>query len=585
MQLVDRKPRARRARLVILGACLTVFFSAFEVLTPLVNFGIFNLTTSKLAAVFFFITVIAWSTGNLRTVLRRRSLDLAVLLFVASNLISVPAAADKAGALKFALRMIYAAGVYFGVSRLPRRFRSHLIIGGTVTAAVLIVAIMGLMENFFIPVTWSWVLGPFQQEHASFGAFYNARIASTLPYPTSLSMYLELTLPVALVFGVWLAERAPTAWRRRGWLAATIAGATAVLVAQLLTFTRTSMVMAPLSLLLGLLLAAFFHYGRRVWMMLAVAVGIFLIALGGSVLFSNKMGARLDLKQQANKYGASYTLNAFPAQLRPGGKASAEISIKNTGTFTWGRRGSDDEVSLFFRWLTYPDGKQQNVPFIITYLPRSVPPGGTVDVKADFNTPSLPGKYVLHFDLAHIHRTWFSAAGVPELKVPVEFTGSAGAPFVIPAPSSNVDVPEPGVVATPRSALWRAAIDIWRSHPVLGIGPDQFRQNYAGYIHVTPDDRIRTHNIFLEALVNTGLIGLLAMIYLLGAAAWVLFRLIRNRQADRSYRLFAIAIMIGLLAYAGHGMLDYFLWQTGISFLFFALLGLAAWMDKTSSWS
>ncbi len=580
MRLADHRPRAGRARLVILGACLAVFCSAFEVLTPLVNFGIFNLTTTKLAAVIFFITVIAWGSGNLRSFFSRRSLDLAVVLFIASNLLSVAVAADKAGALKFALRMIYAAMIYFGVSRLPRRFRSHLIIGGTITAGLLIVAFLGLMENYFTAVIRSWILNYFQQEAASFSAFYNTRIASTLPYPTSLSMYLELALPVALVFGVWLAERSPSSWRRRAWLGAIVAVVAAVMAAQLLTFTRTAMVVAPLSLLLGSMLAAFFHYGRRVWIMLAVSAGVFLVVLGGSILFSNKMGVRLDLKQQPYKYGATYTLTQFPAKLGLEGRFSAGINIRNTGTFTWGKPGSDNQVNLIYRWLTYPDGKQVSTSFIRTYLPRSVPPGKSVDIKADFDTPALPGKYILHFDLEHVHAAWFSAAGVPELKVPVEFSGSTGVQFVTSEPISKYNVPEPGVVATPRSALWRAAIDIWRNHPVLGIGPDQFRQNYAGYIHVTPDDRIRTHNIFLEALVNTGLIGLLAMIYLLGAAAWVLLRLIRNRQADRSYRLFAIAIMIGLLAYAGHGLLDYFLWQTGISFLFFALLGLAAWMDK-----
>jgi hypothetical protein len=36
-----------------------------------------------------------------------------------------------------------------------------------------------------------------------------------------------------------------------------------------------------------------------------------------------------------------------------------------------------------------------------------------------------------------------------------------------------------------------------------------------------------------------------------------------------------------MVAYVVHGVLDFFLWQTGIAFTFFAELGLTAWLAKT----
>ncbi len=578
MQIVDLHSKEGRAKLVLAGACLVTFFAAFEVRQPLIDFGFFNLTTSKLAAVLFFVTVFIWGLGNARNLFSRRALDLAVALFFLSNLISVTAAADKVSALKFTLRMFYGVAIYFGVSRLPRRFRSDLVVAGTATVAVLIVAVVGLLQNFVIPVSWDFLLTPFQEEITTFGAFYNVRVASTLPYPTSLSMYLELAMPLALVFGLWLTGRSSTAIRR-WWLAAIIAGVTAIMATQMFTFTRSGMVAAPVSLLVGAALAAIFGLGRRLWVMLGVSALIFAALLGGSALASNKMAARLGIRAQDNHYGAVYSVVGFPATLKPGQRNSAQLQIRNTGSMTWGTTGAEDEVDVCYRWLDYPGGQEEQVPFITTPLPHSVPTGGTVNIDVNFQTPAKPGQYIVDFDLVHLHNTWFSAAGVPGLQVPVQFSATSGQRFFSSAPSSKYDMAPPDQVFTSRSELWRAAIRIWRSHPMLGIGPDQFRLNYAPYIGVTPDDRIRTHDIFIEALANTGVVGLLAMLFLLGSALWVQLRLLREKRLDSTSRWLAVALIVALVAYIGHGVLDYFLWETGVSFMFFILLGLTAWLE------
>ncbi len=570
-----------RARLVLAGASVAVFFTAFEVRQPVVDLGFFNLTTTKLAAVLFFLTVIAWALGDgVRSFLSRRALDVAVLLFLASNFISVPAAADKTEAFKFALRFIYAGGVYFGISRLPRRAGSHLVVAGAVTAAVLIVAAVGLFENFLMPVTWSQILSPFQEEVSTFGAFYNVRVASTLPYPTALSMYLELALPVALVLGIWLTGRQRSG-TKRWWLAlATAAGTTAVLLVQLFTFTRSGMVATPASFLIGALLAAVFGYGRRVWSTFAVVALLFLVFLGGSALFSGKMAARLGLRQQTNHYGAVYTLIDFPSSLKLKQQYSALVHIRNTGTITWGVKGSDDEVDAYYRWVRYPQGTEDDdVPFLISYMPRAISPGAEVNEKISFITPAQAGSYILEFDMIHVHRTAFSAAGVSGLQVPLQMNAGGSRGFVPTQPAAKFNETLPNEDFTPRSQLWRAALKMWRDHPLLGVGPDQFRNQYPHYINVSPDSRIRTHNIFMEALANTGAVGLAAMVFLLGWAAWVLLRLARARSMEISYRLVALALMVALAAYVGHGLADYFLWQTGVLFLFFALLGLIAWLD------
>lgn len=568
---------------MLAGAALAIFCSALEVRAPVIDLRWFNLTTSKLAAVLFFALVIVWVLGQgaagLRSFFSYRVLDAAVLAFVLSNLISVEAATDKAGAFKFALRMFYAAGMYLGISRLPRFFRSHLVVAWSVTVTVLMVVLVGLLQNYVIPVTWDWLLEPFEEGITTFGAFYNLRVASTLPFPTVLSMYLELCMPIALALGLWLISSETRPGRRRWLWAATIAGTVAIMMVQLFTYTRSGLVAAPASLLIGAALAALFGFGRRVWAMFALAALILGAILGGWVLFSNKMDVRLGLSQPENRYGAQYQLLDIPQDMQPDQEYVARIHVKNTGSLYWGASG-DNEVNASCRWVSYPDGQEQtDVPFIISYLPHDIGPGQEGDIDVTFHTPVTPGRYVLDFDLIEVHVAWFSSAGVPGLKVPLDFTSGTGRQFQITGPATRFDAPAPDETATPRSQLWRAALRMWKDHPILGIGPDQFRNHYTDYLNVTPDNRIRTHDIFLETLANTGVIGLVVMVYLLGTAAWAQLRLVRDRKLGWDMRLLSLGLLVGLTAYVGHGLLDCFLWQTGVSFLFFGLLGLTSWLD------
>ncbi len=67
-----------------------------------------------------------------------------------------------------------------------------------------------------------------------------------------------------------------------------------------------------------------------------------------------------------------------------------------------------------------------------------------------------------------------------------------------------------------RLAMWDIAIDVWRQHPVLGTGPGDFddevvalqkKGEYAGM-----DVHNSVHNIYIQALVGSGIVGLIALI-------------------------------------------------------------------------
>lgn len=560
-------------------------FTALEVREPVFRLGGLGFTTTEVAALFFIMAVACWSLFNRREALSRRSLDAAVLLFLASNFLSAAFAEDRPSALKFSLRLTYAALIYFGISRLPGRYRSDMVVAGAVTLTALLVSVAGILQNFFPRMfDWARLLDVFQDEVATFGAFYYVRIASTLPYPTVLSGYLEMALPLVTAFGLFFVLKTSHPARRRLYLFLTLLAMLVVIACHVYTYTRSSLMIIPASFALGAILAAGFRLGRRVWVLFALGSVLIFLVTGVTVVFDEKMAVRLGLRETEVRYGADYELDDMPASLALDSEYTAKLKIRNTGGMVWVPSGPE-RVILSYSWYTYPGSEMAQVPYMSSELPRPVGPGESFEMQAIFHTPGQPGRYLLVFDLAHLPGILFSEAGVPGLVVPLEFDrAGVGAPFTTGKPASETLAGPAEYQAEPRLKLWRAALNIWREYPLLGIGPDQFRRNYHEYVSDTlPDERHHVHNVYLEALANTGIVGLAAIGYLFARSVLLLWRLIADRRAEDSFRVAALGLLVALAAYMGHSLLESFIWQTGVNFLLFAILGLIAWMVKNSA--
>lgn len=576
----DRQSQLR-ATLVLAAAALAVSFSAFEAREPLFKLAFTRVTTSEAAALVFVIALAVWAAGDLKDFLSRRALDLPVLFFVASNLVAVAVSEDRATSLRYTLRMALVGLVYLGISRLPVRRRSHLVVAGAVSVTVMVVAFVGLAESYDPGLAWTRVLKVFQESVTTFGNGSIVRISSTLPFSTLLSAYLELCLPLFIVFGLWLAGRVSgMAWRRL-LIAGTLAGMAVIITAQLQTFTRTGYVVLLLSMLLGAALGSKYGYGRRVWGMFAAGLVLMVVIFGMAAGFDYRLGARLGGGEVQPGRGVEYTLLEAPAGLKTGEQGTARIRLRNTGSDIW-EPGGGRGTNLTYRWVSYPGGGEQTVEYMVTDLPHAIAPGAEVDVRAEFNTPGESGRYVLVFDMVAVGATWFSAVSSPPLAIPVEFgPDGGGRVFEIEEKAAVFNAGGAGTETPPRSQLWQAAVRAWASHPLLGLGPDQFRLRHHEYYEgLIPDERFRTHNIFLEALATTGVVGLAAMVYLLAAALWVQYRLVRDRGMEMSARLLSLGVTIATVGYISHNLLDCFLWQTGVAYMFFTVLGLTAWLDR-----
>jgi O-antigen ligase len=123
-----------------------------------------------------------------------------------------------------------------------------------------------------------------------------------------------------------------------------------------------------------------------------------------------------------------------------------------------------------------------------------------------------------------------------------------------------------------RYDFYRVAIDEFLAHPLLGIGADNFAQQYLvrGRSEETPR---YPHSVELRTLVETGLIGTLLALIGLGAALLAAARALRT--SDPLVRTVAGAALAGFGYWVVHGSFDWFWEFAGLGAPAFAMLGIA----------
>jgi O-antigen ligase len=105
-------------------------------------------------------------------------------------------------------------------------------------------------------------------------------------------------------------------------------------------------------------------------------------------------------------------------------------------------------------------------------------------------------------------------------------------------------------------------------HPLLGVGPDNFRHTYGRYLGLAAwDERVHANNLYLELLADDGVLGAAAFALVIG---WALRRLPVARGR------WVVGLCASLATFFLHGMLDYFLDFTPIYLLFWMVVGLCA---------
>ncbi len=123
-----------------------------------------------------------------------------------------------------------------------------------------------------------------------------------------------------------------------------------------------------------------------------------------------------------------------------------------------------------------------------------------------------------------------------------------------------------------RYDFYRVALDEFRAHPLIGIGADNYQQQYLalGHSDETPH---YPHSVELRTLTQTGVIGGLLALLGLGGALLAASRALRS--PDPLVRSVAGAALAGFAYWLVHGSFDWFWEFAGLGAPAFALLGIA----------
>jgi len=141
-----------------------------------------------------------------------------------------------------------------------------------------------------------------------------------------------------------------------------------------------------------------------------------------------------------------------------------------------------------------------------------------------------------------------------------------------------------------RLQLWRSSWMMFRDHPWLGVGPDNFLYQYRSR-YILPaawqePDLSHPHNVLLDYGCRLGLCGLTAGLWL-QVAFWRLALPLRRLAGgsaalagDLDRRALALGLMGSMVNFLAHGLVDASYFVIDLAFVFFLALGVVQWLAK-----
>src|SRR5579859_2278195 len=128
--------------------------------------------------------------------------------------------------------------------------------------------------------------------------------------------------------------------------------------------------------------------------------------------------------------------------------------------------------------------------------------------------------------------------------------------------------------AVSRLAIWGGAFTVFARAPVMGAGFGNLRPLMGGLVGLPEGWMGDAHNLYLELLAESGLVGFIAFAFLIVSALRAARRCMRQSR-DEFMRLTGIAAFAAICGVLVHGTVDYLFHTTPqVAVLFFLLLGI-----------
>jgi O-antigen ligase len=129
-----------------------------------------------------------------------------------------------------------------------------------------------------------------------------------------------------------------------------------------------------------------------------------------------------------------------------------------------------------------------------------------------------------------------------------------------------------------RARIWDSGLRMLADHPILGVGPDQFLNQYQSR-YITQEQRdlhedwlSHPHNILLDYWLNLGILGVFILVWLLWRyfreAVGLAQRMALGRNGGRVSRAIALGLLASMIDFLLHGLADnsYFLMDLAMIF-------------------
>ncbi len=152
---------------------------------------------------------------------------------------------------------------------------------------------------------------------------------------------------------------------------------------------------------------------------------------------------------------------------------------------------------------------------------------------------------------------------------------------------SNINNDESNVERLNR---WESGYRMFKEKPFLGFGPGTYQFQYSAYqkshqmtsISTTHGDMGNAHSEYFGPLIESGIVGSLLVVLLFGFSISVLMKLYYHPK-DETIKMYSLAILLSLLTYYFHGLMNDFLDQDKAAVLVWAMLGMATSLNLRQS--
>ncbi len=106
-----------------------------------------------------------------------------------------------------------------------------------------------------------------------------------------------------------------------------------------------------------------------------------------------------------------------------------------------------------------------------------------------------------------------------------------------------------------RKIIWKGAVELWKAYPLIGSGVETFAYTYyqtrpAQHNLVSEWDFVynKAHNEYLNFAANTGLLGILSYLSLIGVSVFTFFKLGTKNSSTSEEEVLTIGLMAGYIS-------------------------------------